>query len=189
MRRLPLLTLTSLLVATAALAQAPMSAPEGSTPARRVLGGHVVDCAEHGAWTPPAGWTATSSGGVVLALAPDGSTAIARVRARPRLRDDERFLAQATAAITSLTGGTPVLGAIVAVDHGRWRRDRTVEGTVALGGITVRVWAHATRTEAFWVGVHRDGDAAARAEIEAASASWLMLTDHACVCGYDCDHR
>lgn len=189
MRLFQVLSVSSLLVATAALAQAPLSAPAGATAARRVLGGRVVDCAEHGVWMPPEGWAATASGGMVLALAPDGSAAIARSRARPRLRDDARFLAQAEAALTTLTGAAPALGSIVAVDHGRWRRERTVEGTVARGGAVLRVWAHATRTESFWIGAHPDGDATARAAIDAAVASWATLTDHACLCGTDCDHR
>ncbi len=189
MRLVHVLPAASLFATTLALAQAPLSSPEGATAARRALGGRVVDCAEHGVWTPPPGWAATSSSAMVLALAPDGSAAIARVRARPRLRDDARFLAQAEAALTTVAGSAPTLGALVAVDHGRWRRERTVEGTVVRGGVTLRVWAHAERSASLWIGAHRDGDTVARAAIDAAVASYATLVDHACLCGYDCDHR
>lgn len=186
MRHLGVIAL-ALALPTAALAQtAPLLVmPDGARPARRTVGA-LVDCAEHGAWSAPDGWSTATHDGIVIATAPDGSAMLARAPARPRLRDDDAFLALTSSLVARLAGARPVLAPIQATDRNRWRRERAVEGTVARGGITLRVLARASRTQAVWVALHRDGDTAARAAIDASIAGWRMLVSHACACGYDC---
>lgn len=187
---------TMVLVAMLAIApvraqsSALITAPEGATAARR-WGAHreaLVDCAEHGVWTPPAGWTTGARDRASFAIAPDGSAAIVRVSARPRLRTDGEFIAHATRIATWLVSA-PTLGAIEAVDRSRWQRVRAIEGVATRSGVRLRVIARARRTEALWVAVHREGDDAARASIEASIEGWQALTSHACACGSDCDRR
>lgn len=178
--------------ATASAQSAPLIiAPGGAQPARRwqYAPGRLVDCAEHGVWTAPEGWTRSAVDRIVIAIAPDGSAAIARAAARPQLRDDATFLAQVAALVTRIAGSAPTLDPIQTVDVNRWRRLRTVLGTVRRANVTLRVIGRSTRTGAIWVGLHRDGDAAARAAIDASIDGWQMLTSHACACGTDCDHR
>jgi len=174
-----------------ASAQAPLLArPDGGpAPRSRYDRRMALDCADHGVWRTPEGWTTSGFAGGVLAVSPDGSAAVARVPARPRLRDDAGFSTLVHARIADLAGTAPALGPVMGDDINRWRRERFVEGSVRVGGQSLRVLGHATRTAAVWLGVHREPDAAARSAIEAAIASWAMLVSHACECRYDCDHR
>jgi hypothetical protein len=190
--RCGLLALALIGLAGGALAQAPLLRTPGAEapPRRSSFDRHLLlDCAEHGVWRPPEGWTAHALDGGALALAPDGSAAIARVPARPRLRDDARFAALVARIVERIAGAAPTLGAVEGRDRNRWRRERTIRGTVLASGSVLAVSGRADRDAAVWVGLYGPEDASARRSVEGAIASWAMLVSHACQCGYDCDRR
>jgi hypothetical protein len=197
--RAELLTMIGILgLAGIAVAQTPvLSRPEGATEVRRRRGA-VLDCAEHGVWEAPHGWSLFVLERTSVALAPDGGAAIARAPARPPLTEDAMLGTQAARVVERLTGESPTLGTVEASGRNRWQRTRRVErwqrtrrveGSVSVRGRTLRVVATSSRTSALWVGLSPEGDTAARAALDAAMGSWLMLTSHACQCGYDCDRR
>lgn len=189
MRSAALAVLALVWLAGSAAAQAPLFVAPTDAAAPRRSSGYLVDCGEHGGWRAPAGWEAGSASGDTFAIAPDGDALIVRARLRPPLRDDATFAARVLEVATRWIGRAPDLGAVRALSRDRWHRVRDVEGTAERDGARLRVVGHAEGRRAIFVAIHREGDDAARAAIEAALTSWVSLTDHACVCGYDCDRR
>lgn len=191
--RAALLALT-LACASTAIAQqtAALHAPTSAPRARSFsyMHGAVVDCAAHGAWVPPAGWTARQlPRGQVVALSPANGAAL--VRGVHRSRADN---AAATAALQSLLGAAVSMPEATAVDPAHPRRGTLSVAHVALAGGSAEVrWYHGAdrfgARDAFWIAIALTSDAAAWSAMDAARATWLQLVDHACECGYDCELR
>lgn len=171
-----------------AFAQAALFAlPADVTAPPRSHGG-VVDCAAHGVWHVPDGWSA----GVlpsrdVVAVAPDGLALLARASTTGRrIRSAERFL-EATTVLVARFADAPELDTPTEHVVNRWRVERSVEGTARVDGTEVRVHAESDGERELWItlaaGTEHDG------VVRAAIDGWVMLTSHACLCGYDCDHR
>lgn len=178
--------LTAASVAGAAAQDVPLPVPDGSRPAPRTHG-RVVDCAAHGAWAPPPGWDALESPAHdVIARSPDGVALLVRA-ARVHVRSVETFRAAALAVASRVLGVAPTLGEPTEHVRDRWHADRSVSGTVLRNGRSLAVRARSDGERRLWVAI--TASAAHDAEIDAAIGGWVMLTDHACVCGYDCDRR
>lgn len=160
--------------------------PDGSRAAHRQLG-HVVDCAAHGGWTAPPGWEVRQTAAHdVVARAPDGLALLVRA-ARPGIRSTETFVAAVARVVTRVAGAEPTLEAPTEHARDRWHVDRGIAGSVTVAGRTAHVRASSDGEWRLWVqlALAPTHDAA----MDAATAGWLQLTDHACVCGYDCDRR
>ncbi len=166
--------------------EAPFRAPDGSLPARRQLG-YVVDCASHGGWTAPEGWSVVRvPTGDVAAIAPGGDAILLRVQTRTRtthVRSTEDFQRIAAYVVSRWAPGA-VLGAPTEHARSRWHVDRRIEGTASVSGRAMRVIADSRGERQLWVALSPPELSAA---IDAAMASYLPLVDHACACGYDCD--
>ena len=166
---------------------APFAAPEGSVPARldRAL---VVDCAAHGVWRAPEGWaTQRTPDGDVVALAPDGGAVLVRVQTRTRtthVRTTADFLRIVTALVQRWAPGAS-LGEVTEHARSRWHVDRAVQGNATVRGTSMRVRAESRGERQLWFAI---SPAALSPAVDAAMESYLMLVDHACLCGYDCDH-
>jgi hypothetical protein len=189
-----LLSFFAVALPVSALAQASLfSVPADATaPRRSRLGGapSLIDCAAHGAWTAPDGWDAAElASGDVVAIAPDGRALLARGTTsgrHGRITTTERFLERVGALVAQLADGAPTLGTVAEEARSRWHVERAVDGTASRAGTPLRVRAESDGERRLWVTL--SVDAAHDAELDAAIDGWRMLTSHACVCGYDCDH-
>jgi hypothetical protein len=165
--------------------------PADARPARRSLGS-VVDCASHGAWTPPEGWSVGRvETGDVVAVAPEGRAILIRVQTRTRrthVRSTDDFLRIAN-IVTGRWATDVALLEVVEQARSRWHFTRRTEGTANVRGTAMRALAESRGERQLWVALWDAAAPELAAVIETAMASYLPLVDHACVCGYDCDTR
>lgn len=188
------LALALVMLAPLAMAHAEDGAFEAPRSAARAprFADHVLDCAAHGAWTAPEGWSVSrTDDGDVLAIEPRGRAILIRAQTRTRtthVRTTADFVRIASEIASRWAPGA-ALGDVVEHARSRWHVDRRVEGTATVSGTAMRVVAESRGERQLWVAVFPTSPPELGASIEAAMASFLSLTDHACQCGYDCDRR
>jgi hypothetical protein len=165
--------------------------PETARPVNRTRE-RVVDCAAHGAWMEPQGWTVRrTDGGDVIALEPRGRAILIRVQTRTRstairnAADFERVARQVASQWAPDTHFAP----IVEHPHSRWRIDRRLEGSATLHGTPLRVVAESRGERQLWVTLFPVDATTIAADVDTSMTSFLPLTSHACLCDYDCDPR
>src|SRR5690606_35065032 len=109
---------------------------------------------------------------------------------RARIRSQGDFVAQVSAISARLLGAAPRLEPASEERRSRWRVERRGFGRATLGGRTVELQARADGSRALWLAIAVGSDAPRPAAIlDQVIGGWLMLTSHACECGYDCDPR
>ncbi len=182
-------TLTLVAIAHAQDGAFALPADAGAVPRFR---DRVLDCAAHGAWIAPESWSVGQTpNGDVIAVEPHGRAILIRAQTRThtthirRTADFERVAGDVARRWAPGASFDPV------VEHprSRWHVDRRIEGTATVGGVAMRVIAESRGERQLWVAIHPAAVLTLGADIDATMTSFLMLTDHACECGYDCDRR
>ncbi|MBS1118138.1 MAG: hypothetical protein H6Q90_366 [Deltaproteobacteria bacterium] len=158
-------------------------------PARTM--GKLIDCTSHSVWSEPEGWTPLRSGTDTLVVSPDKQAVLLRTATKTERERvvktpaaDARAIAKRIAGV-ELTWGDPVV-----VKKDKYDHTTTISATGVNVEVRVIVRDRGFGKDVVWIEVAEAEDrAAAIATMDAARASELTLTSHACVCGYDCDRR
>lgn len=157
-----------------------LTIPEGKAPRRYRRRSRILDCQCHAVWDTPEGWDAVVVGSATLVVDPSRTAMLAHFHG---LRED---LEPARELVRRVTGE-----AIDFAESSRRQVNRHVtiveersEGSAIAATI---VQGDRRARSATWVSVSLpNADPAAVEQLGRIRESFLLLTSHACACGYDC---